>query len=169
MISKFEARTAYNAGVDIYSETITKTWRMPGADKNHGDLYWYEDDQLFHIETEGQFDEYSLIFRLSSTRLVALSDGEVRVVSDKGSSESMDWIQNYLVSEQGILFYSNTDALWVTTESSWDTGQIASDELSFSEISPNGIARGIGWQGSDHFAVALNLTEKKILKSAYFG
>ena len=169
MISKFEARTAYNAGVDIYSETITQTWRVPGDNENHGDLYWYEDDQLFHIETEGQFDEYSLIFRLSPNRLVALSDGEARILSDQGITLAMDWIQNYFVSEQGILFWSNTDAIWITTESSWGTGQIATDELSFSEISPNGIARGIGWQGSDQFAVALNLTEKKILKSAYFG
>ena len=168
MISKFEARTAYNAGVDIYSETITKTWRVPGDNENHGDLYWYEDDQLFHIETAGQFDEYSLIFRLSSTKLVALSDGEARVISDKGSSEAMDWIQNYIVSEQGVLFWSNTDALWVTPESSWETGRIATDELNFSEICPSGIARGIGWQGPDRCPVAINLTEKKILKSAYF-
>ncbi len=39
MIAKFEARTAYNAAVDIYSETITQTWRMPSADENHGDPY----------------------------------------------------------------------------------------------------------------------------------
>jgi hypothetical protein len=168
MISKFDARTAYNAGVDVYSETIAQTWRMPDATDKHGDLYWYEDDQLFHIETEGQFEEYSLIFRLSPNKLVALSDGEVSILTDQSTTLAMDWIQNYLVSEQGILFWSNTDALWVTTESSWDTGRLALDELTFSEISLGGMARGRGYKGSEYSDVVINLIDKKIVKSAHF-
>lgn len=168
MATEFEARTAYNADVDIHNDPPSESWDISELSAESGSLFWLEDDVLFKLKTSSPSASHAHIVKLSAECRVAILDDEAWLLNDR-STKLHNFILGYLPHELGLLLWDFTDAIWVTTVSVWDPHRLAHDELSFSEITPEGIALGKGYNAPNkrNEVVKLDLVNRCTILKAY--
>ncbi len=169
MISKFEARTAYNSGFNLGADAIIQTWKIPPGTVETGHVYWEEQDGWYHLETYQASETYAEIFRLSPKLRVVVLDAEAWVLRGPDVAMALYVVLGHHCHESGLLAWDQTQALWVTPDIEWYSGQIASDELTVSEISANGFAYGTGYSAEEGKIqkIKLDLNNQKVIQTAY--
>ena len=148
MVSKFEARTAYNLDVDICNDPICQTWDLSKLSSEAGSLFWREDEDTFQLKINGPSDGQATIVKLSFESRIAILDDEAWLLGESVTNLPI-WVNDFIVHESGLLLWNLNEAMWVDLRDVWNIGNLASDDLSFSKITTDGIAIGSGYNTSD--------------------
>jgi hypothetical protein len=168
MAEVFEARTAYNLNVDVYSDPITQGWDLSEFSAETGSLYWQEELSLFKLKTSNPSDSQATIIRLTPLCRIAIQEGDAWLLNER-ATKLHAWLTGYLINDDGVLIWDLNEAIWITPESLGDTKTLASDELSFSKITENFIAIGTGYNAPSGKVepIKLDLKNRRTISKAY--
>ncbi len=129
MAATFIARTAYNLEVDTYRDSVENTWTLPAKSRDIGHLYWFEDELLFHLETDHPSDTFAKIFRLSPNVRVAIVGNRAWTLRETGTKLVVEWALGAYNHPLGLIVVGKMALVLVTVDSVYDLEDFAEEDL----------------------------------------
>jgi hypothetical protein len=168
-MEKFFAR--YFDDLEGYDQSLTliKTWSLGPPTERKEEMYWREGEQLFSVVSSSFYEPFSAITKIAEgVRLVGYAD-EIWLLSDPPIQLPVVPFQAYVSDGTGVLLWDHSRAVWVSPDGVWEVGQVAYDELSFSEIDSHGKATGEGYDApaGKIVIVVLDVKNQLVIKSAF--